>query len=167
MKEVKKEEEKVSTGVSIDDAFNANKDKPVENVVDQDKITFKKIFLHSPKKYLVSLVIMVVLIISSLSMKGFNLLVNYCNAFFIAAALFIGIGFLSILTNLGTFDVFSYSGKYVANRIRNVNIEKYPEYTENKKEKRKKFRFNFVPYMVLGLIGLIVAIILQIILGQI
>lgn len=167
MKEVKKEE-KVSTGVSIDDAFNNNKNKnEVVKETNPDKVTFKTIFLHSPKKYLVSLVIMVLLIISILSSKGYNLLINYCNAFFISGALFIGIGCLSILTNFGAFDVFSYSGRYVVNRIRNVDVERYPEYSENKKEKRKKFRFNFVPYMVLGLIALIVAIILQVILGQI
>lgn len=166
MEEIK--EEKVSTGVSIDDAFSdkkIEKKKEPTKDINKDKITFKKIFLHSPIKYLVSLVMVALIVVLALSIKGFNYLVNYANGFFIAGALLIGVGLLSICNNLGTFDIFGYSGKYVINRIRNVNVEDFPEYTENKKEKRKKIRFEFVPYIVVGLFSLIVAIILLIILG--
>lgn len=162
--EEKKEEQRISTGVSIDDAFN---DKETTKTItnNEDRITFRKIFLHSPMKYLISLGIMICVIIGTLSIKGFNYLVNYCNAFFIAGALFIGIGLLSIVTNFGTFDIFSYSGRYVINRIKNVSVERFPEYTDNKKEKRKKLKFEFVPYMVLGVLCLLVAIVLLIIVG--
>lgn len=160
-----KKEEKVSTGVSIDDAFS---NKPINKVpqdVNENKITFKKIFLHSPMKYLISLGIMICVTVVFLSIKGFNYLVNYSNAFFIGGALFVGIGLLSIVTNLGTFDIFSYSGRYVINRIKNVDVDRFPEYCENKKEKRKKLKFEFVPYLVLGIFALLVAVIILIIVG--
>lgn len=160
-----KKEEKISTGVSIDDAFSNKPNNKTPQNVDENNITFKKIFLHSPMKYLISLGIMICVIIVFLSIKGFNYLVNYSNAFFIGGALFVGISLLSIVTNLGTFDIFSYSGRYVINRIKNVDVDRFPEYCDNKKEKRKKLKFEFAPYLVLGVFALLVAVIILIIVG--
>ena len=82
-----------------------------------------------------------------------------CNAFFISGAAMILFSFLTICVNLGSLDIFSYM---FVNHKKEENKTFY-DYCENKKEKRKKTSLNFLPYLFVGLVFIVIALIFFII----
>lgn len=150
------EDDNVSTGKPIDE----------EPIVKKEPSLFRKMFLHSLVKYIVSLIIGIILVITTLSIKGFSYLVSYEDAFFIAGAVVIFIGILSLLSNYGAFDLLAYSGKYVYNMSKKRKVERYPDYVENKIAIRKKMKYKWIPYVVVGCVFIIIAIIFMIIVNQ-
>lgn len=150
-----KEELKASTGISIDETF---KEETIK-----EKSLFVKIFIHSWLKYVVAIFVSIVIILIVLSSKGFKHLVSYCDGLFISGGVLIGVGLLSLLASYGSFDIFSYSGKYVYNKIKNKSVERYPEYSKNKALNREKAQFGYIPYLVVGIMEIIISAILLII----
>lgn len=151
-----KEEYKSSTGISIDDTFKEDKTQ-------EERSLFAKIFFHSITKYGVSIFISIIIILIVLASRGFNHLVFYCDGLFIAGGVLVAVGLLSLLSGLGNFDIFSYSGKYVYNKIRNKSVERYPEYSKNKMLNRKNFQFGYIPYIVVGVFDILISVVLLII----
>lgn len=146
---------KISTGVPIDETFAEKKEEPV--------CLFKRIFFHSWLKYLISFLISVVVALIVLINKGFNYLVSYSDAFFVGGTIILGVGLLSMLSSFGTFDIFSYSGKYVFNKMRSKDMENYPDYSKGKALNREETKFSFIPYLVVGGFEIIISIVILII----
>lgn len=157
-KEESNEEEVFSTRVPIDEA-TAN-----EEAVSTSDSLVRQIFFHKPIKYIVSFIIGLVVIVITMFVKGPKYLISYVDGTFIAGFVLIAVGFLSILTSKGSMDIFSYSTKYVYNKFRNKEVEKYHEYSSNKMEKREKYKFSYVPYFVNGAFYFVISLILLIIL---
>mgnify|MGYP004635362771 CR=1 FL=1 len=63
------------------------------------------------KRTLIIFIIEMMMTVIYLFIKGFDTIVNYCNAFFVSGFAIICIGGLSWLSNIGTFDIFGYSWK--------------------------------------------------------
>lgn len=119
---------------------------------------FKEIFIHSWLRYVISLLYGILILVIYNCTRDWINLINYVDAFFIAGASLICIGGLSIVTNLGTFDVFTHMF------ARSKNGQPKPtlyDYVESKKNKRHKNRFNCMPYFVLGIVFVLVCVILQ------
>lgn len=125
----------------------------------------KEIFFNSKIKYIILISMSIVILVAMLFIAedGFKRVAAYQDAFFVASLFMLGFGGLSALGNLGTFDIFSYSGKYVFNRMRGKSVERYHEFIENKSETRKTNKYGFGPFIVMGLLWMIVALILMII----
>lgn len=157
-KEESNEEEVFSTRVPIDEA-TAN-----EEAVSTSDSLVRQIFFHKPIKYIVSFIIGLVVIVITMFVKGPKYLISYVDGTFIAGFVLIAVGFLSILTSKGSMDIFSYSTKYVYNKFRNKEVERYHEYSSNKMEKREKYKFSYVPYFVNGAFYFVISLILLIIL---
>ncbi len=157
-KEESNEEEVFSTRVPIDEA-TAN-----EEAVSTSDSLLRQIFFHKPIKYIVSFIIGLVVIVITMFVKGPKYLISYVDGTFIAGFVLIAVGFLSILTSKGSMDIFSYSTKYVYNKFRNKEVERYHEYSSNKMEKREKYKFSYVPYFVNGAFYFVISLILLIIL---
>lgn len=71
-------------------------------------------------------------------------------------------GLLVLVIYLGAFDTFAYGFKRIFNRT-NGKYNDLVEYENVMKEKRSKNKFIFVPYLVVGVLFILVSIILFII----
>lgn len=158
-KEENNEEEVFSTRVPIDEATSDE-----EATAPTNESLIRQIFYHKPIKYIVSFIVGLVVIVITMFVKGPKYLISYVDGTFIAGFVLIAVGFLSILTSKGSMDIFSYSTKYVYNKFRNKEVERYHEYSSNKMEKREKYKFSYVPYFVNGAFYFVVSLILLIIL---
>ncbi len=123
-------------------------------------LTLKKIFFHSPFRYLIALAIATSITLIYLFTRGFKILFYYLDAFSIAGAVTFLIGCLSLVTFLGGFDTFGY-GFSSMRRGANRKYEDLYDYQTKKRELRKTKKWTFVPYMVVGIIFLLVALIIS------
>lgn len=119
---------------------------------------FKKIFCHSVKKYVTALCIACGLTVAYLILNGHNHIKFYCDGFFIAGSATFLIGCLSCVTFYGAFEGFSYGFKNF--RKTRSGDDTFYDYVANKQIERKKSRLPYTPYMVVGILFLIVSFIL-------
>lgn len=86
-----------------------------------------------------------------------------CDSFFINGALYIGVGILQIIANLGTFDLLTFStSKFIDSYKKEKKYkEKFDviDYKNMKSTKRNANKWNFVFYLIIGIFYLIGAII--------
>ncbi|MDE5547211.1 MAG: DUF3899 domain-containing protein, partial [Anaeroplasmataceae bacterium] len=87
-------------------------------------------------------------------LRDWTNLINYIDACFIAGFSLLCIGGLSVVNNLGTFDIFTH---LFARGKDGQPKPAFYEYVGSKKEKRHKNRFNCVPYFVMGVLYIIVS----------
>jgi hypothetical protein len=82
------------------------------------------------------------------------------NACFISGFVLVLVGGLSILSNLGAFDIFSYQFKR-----KGVGANKYTLYDHQQRriEQSKTRKYYFVPYFVVGGLFLLVSFILTLV----
>ncbi len=121
----------------------------------------KKIFFHSPNRYLFSILIGIILAILNIFFdKGFSSILSYANGTFISGFMLICIGGLSLVNYFGGFDIFSIM---FAKRDQYGHKPTLHEYSISKAERRKKYPYVFTPYFIVGLILLIISAILTII----
>src|SRR5574344_773078 len=96
-------------------------------------------------------------------------LLKWCDSFFIVGAAIFLFGCFQIVCNQGMFDLFNYS---VANMwsVFVLREDKHYvdaiDYRDQKSESRKKHKFYFIIYFVVGIIFMIVSLILYIILKK-
>ena len=95
-----------------------------------------------------------------------NTIVGACDALFISGAVIFAVGTLSIITNLGFFDIFAYSALKVYSHItrgKNEALAKMNgryEYTKLKEQKRRDNRYVFVSYYISSILFLIAAVVI-------
>ena len=116
---------------------------------------FRRLFIHSPIRYVIALVVCGALSAAFIISKG-NYLMSYIDGFSAAGAVSILFGALVLVTNLGAFDMFSYSFAIMRKANREFYKDLY-QYSQIKKEKRSKHFFTFV-----GLLFIIIALIMLI-----
>ena len=108
-------------------------------------------------------IISILAIIIYVIFSGIKSIVSYCDAFFVCGAILICLGMLSLVTYYGVFDIFGYSTSYVYNGMKKGSVQRYKDfhdYIQQKTEKRKKKKYNFLPYLAIGIVYIIVAAIL-------
>ena len=89
-------------------------------------------------------------------------LIDVVNGFFIGGAFLIGVAGLSVVTRYGSFDTFAYAFSTLGYKyIPNVNrkYEDLYDYKQKKNEKRIENRFSYLPYLVAGIILVLIALI--------
>ena len=117
----------------------------------------KQIFFHSKYRYLFSLVFAIIGMLAYILLNDKNLehaLLTISNSSFIVGFILVLVGGLSILSNLGAFDIYSYQFKR-----KGTGTNRYTLYDHQQKriEQSKGKQFYFVPYMVVGLLFLIIS----------
>ena len=97
--------------------------------------------------------------------NGMNL-VNGLDACFITFLIFFGVGSMTIIINLGTFDALCYSFANMFATWHKDGKKKYLDlmyYKDVHKPKRHQRRFNFIDYYIVAVVFLVTSIILEII----
>jgi hypothetical protein len=117
----------------------------------------KQIFFHSKYRYLFSLLFALVGIAAYFLLNEENQkqpILAIANSTFIVGFVLILVGGLSILSNLGAFDIYSYQFKR-----KGTGANRYTLYDHQQKriEQSKGKQFNFVPYMTVGLFFVIIS----------
>lgn len=111
-------------------------------------------------KYIASLLIGVgILCINNIIQNNWTNILAYVDGAFIAGMTLICVGGLSVCSYYGAYDVFAY-----------MFVKKYPngtkpslyEFSEDRKENRKKIKGKFIPYFLFGGVFLCLALILYI-----
>ncbi len=99
-----------------------------------------------------------------LVMNGFDQLINYCNAFFVAGIVIFLFAALLWVANEGTFDIFGYSFSNLKASFSKEVEKKYEslaQYTEIKTTQRKKKEKKFTNLFISGAIFMIIGIIIR------
>ena len=122
---------------------------------------FKKVFLHSFHKYIVSATIVLIILIINLSLNNFKELIHYVNGLQIGGAIVFLIGGLSLVSYFGAFDTFGYAFSKLR-KDPEKNYRDMYEFVTVKAEERKENRFTFIPYFVTGLFFILIGIFLMI-----
>ncbi len=118
---------------------------------------FKKIFIHSWLRYLLSFLFVVLVVVTYNITNGWNKMINYIDALFIAGFALICVSGLSIVTYFGAFDIFTH---FFAKPKENNKKPSFYEYSIEKSNSRKEHKFNFVPYAVIGFFFIVLSIVL-------
>lgn len=95
-----------------------------------------------------------------------NILSSYMDTCFVVGSIFVALGCFQIIGNQGTFDLLMYSLNNLYFNLSRQNDKRYQDpydYTNQRKEKRKRKRFEFVWPMVVGALYFVAAVILYII----
>ena len=119
----------------------------------------KKLFINSWIRYLVSFVIGLIIAVIYLSLNGFKYFYNYVNAISTAGISLIFIGLLSLVSYLGAFYAFGYGFSQICGN--KSNYKDLYDYTTRKIEIRKRKNFIFMPYIIVGIIFVIISLILM------
>ena len=80
----------------------------------------------------------------------------------------LAIAFFSILNLFGTFDLAEYGTISIVQSFKKDDIIQYKDlidYKEKKSIKREKNRFIFLPYLIFGIIWIIISIVIRIMLS--
>ena len=117
----------------------------------------RKLFLHSPKVYLIALVLGAALAAFNLWSRGGGLLIRWADALSTAGAFLILMGLLGLVARLGAFDTVGYG----FSRIWKPRYDDLVEYTQAKAEKRSRAPLGFMPFVTVGALFLIAGLVLR------
>lgn len=144
-----------------------------ENQYYKQTIDIKEFFFKYMLRFLIASVISIsiflIIIFVQKDDEGLITYLGISNGLLIGGVSSLVLGLFSFITNLGFFDFISYNGsrlRSLMQKYEGVNYHGVYEYTEAKKEKRKKNRFVCIPYLIVGIVLIIAAIIYTYTAGQ-
>ena len=115
----------------------------------------KTIFIHSPKKYIGCLVfLLVIIVLYNVIREQWNVLVNYADSSFLGGFSLICVGGFSVLNHFGAYDIFQAA---FAKRLPNGKKMTLYEFSEKRKIERSKSPYTYVPYFVVGCLGIVIS----------
>ncbi len=117
-----------------------------------------RIFHHSPKHYGIAAGIGVLTALLVLLRDGFHLRIHYMNALTVAGAVVLLIGLLLLVGYYGAFDTFGYSFSTLGRR----RYDSLYEYSQAKQQERSRGGWLFCPYLITGLVLLLIGLLLGI-----
>ena len=117
----------------------------------------RKYVFHSPIHYAVAVALNVFLVLLVLFLKGFDYMLAYVDAFSVAGAVSVLYGMLLLVSSLGAFNTFGYAFSAIKPERRYKDLF---EYTTAKAEKQAKQKKIYVPYMIVGVVFLVVSFVL-------
>lgn len=118
----------------------------------------RKYVLHSPGHYVAAVGLNVFFTLLVLYLRGFEYRISYVDAFSVAGAISVFFGLLLLVTSLGAFTTFGYA--FSALRGDRKHKDLY-EYTQAKAEKQAKQKKIYVPYILVGIVFLIISFIIS------
>lgn len=119
-------------------------------------LILKRLFLHSWKKYIVLSILGIVITILYLSFHSFRYLVDYISGLQLSGLVLIMCGGLSFLNYFGAYDIWTYA---FSKRKKGEKKPTLHEHSEIKKSNRDKEKLSFGPYLLVGMILLLVSFI--------
>lgn len=122
----------------------------------------KKLFFHSPVRYIVGVVLALIIGFLCLLSKGFKYRISYVDAFSVAGAVVFFIGLLQAAAYYGAFSIFGYS--FSTFRRRQPKYKDYASYQEHKRDIRSSEELTYIPLIVVGAFFFIIGMILNVIL---
>jgi len=121
-------------------------------------LTIYDILLHSPKRYIFSFVAgILIVVLYNLLRDEWDILVNYQEAFSIAGFSIFFFGLLVLLSQFGAFDLWMYV--FSKKKIVNGKKQIYSEFANEKMVVRSRAKLIFVPYLIIGLVFILVSLI--------
>ena len=111
-------------------------------------------------KYIIALIIGIgILCLNNIIKERWDLIIYYLDGSFISGMTLICVGGLSLCSYYGAYDVFSYM---FTKKLPDGTKPSLYEFSEERKENRKKIKGKFIPYFAIGSVFLITALILYI-----
>lgn len=124
----------------------------------------KLLLIHSIVAGLLSLVIF--LLVFFLLNPQAMVYQRLSDAFFFSGGITLGFATLFWIAHSGTFDVLAYGFSTFMKGLSPTHFEKryndFYDYQQQKKEKRKESYFSFYPYLILGSVLIVLAIVFMI-----
>ena len=114
----------------------------------------RKYFLHSPVHYVAALILNIFFTLLVLFLKGFDWLRAYMEAFSVAGAISVLYGMLLWVSAAGAFTIFGYAFSYFRGER---GYKDYYEYTRAKEEKQARKEKIYIPYIVVGIVFLLIS----------
>lgn len=118
----------------------------------------RKYFLHSPGHYAAALGVNLGFTLLVLFLRDFDRVLAYIEAFSVAGAISVLFGMLLWVSSAGAFNMFGYAFSYFRANRRYKDLY---EYTVAKQEKVAKQPKVYVPYIVVGLVFLMISYIVS------
>jgi len=118
----------------------------------------RKYILHSPVQYAIAVGINVFFTLLVLYLKGFDRILAYVEAFSVAGAVSVLFGLLLWVSAAGAFNTFGYAFSFFRSERRYKDLY---EYTVAKQEKVSKQKKIYIPYIVVGVVFLIISLVLS------
>jgi len=118
-----------------------------------------RLFLHSPKRYIIGVIIAIVLAVIFLIIRGFQYRINYVDAFSVAGAVVFFIGLFQLASFYGAFEIFGYSASSFRGKER--RYKDYYEYQKAKELKRSQSELVYIPFIVVGAVFFVIGMILN------
>lgn len=110
--------------------------------------------MGSWKRYVAAIILNVVLTLTVLFVRGFELKIYYVDAFSVAGAVSVLLGLLFWIAAAGAFDAIGYGFSTFRTDRRDKDLY---EYSVRKKEKRSRNKGSFLPYIIVGAIFMAVS----------
>ena len=120
---------------------------------------FKKLFLHSPARYIIGIILALFIGFLCLLSKGFEYRISYVDAFSVAGAAVFFIGLLQAAAYYGAFDIFGYA--FSSFRRKEHKYKDYISYQEHKSEIKNISKLTYMPFIAVGAVFFIIGMVLN------
>ncbi len=117
----------------------------------------RRLFLHSPKGYVIALLLGAALTALNIWSRGGGLLFRWADALSTAGAALILLGLLGLVARLGAFDTVGYG----ISKLWKPRYKDLVEYTQAKTEKRSRAPLGFMPLITVGAVYVLAGVILR------
>ena len=111
-------------------------------------IFLRKVFFHSPKRYIAAAVTASAIAIVALFTRGHETLVSYGDAISLAGGAVFFLGLLFAVAFYGAFETFAYA---VQNWSRKDKHDDFYEYIHRRADERKNKELTFMPFVTVGM----------------
>ena len=120
---------------------------------------FRKLFLHSPVRYIVGVVLALIIGVLCLLSNGFEYRISYVDAFSVAGAVVFFVGLLQVVSFYGAFDIFGYS--FSSFRRKERKYTDYVDYQTKKRAEKSNSKLTYMPFIAVGAVFFIIGMILN------
>ena len=118
----------------------------------------RRLVLHSPKRYLAGLLLAAALSFLGLCLRGFDRLFYYVDAIELAGAAVFFMGLLQLVAYFGAFDTFGYA--FSGFRRKERSYQDLMAYNTQKQEKRRQQELPFMPFILVGILFMLIGFLL-------
>lgn len=119
----------------------------------------RRFFFHSPARYAAAFAVNLVIALIVLFVRGFDLKIYYVDAFSAAGSVSVLLGLLLWVAAAGAFDTIGYGFSVFGG---NRKYKDLYEYTVRKKEKRSRQKLTFMPYIVTGMVFILISLLISV-----
>jgi hypothetical protein len=133
-----------------------------EKSPEKEESLFKKIFFHKTLNYIVISIISIIIFVVVFLVRGYDKLQSYLDAAFVTCIFDLCMSGLSATTNQGVFDSLGYGFDRMFKSVftGHYKYRDLIEFKDARVEKRERNKYTWAPYLVIGLIFVIITIIL-------